>query len=386
MRRFTAAILAATMLFAMTACNKTADSGKADRADATPTITASDTSATIYGFEDEPEENSYEYIVDNEENAQKIINCSHRNLFGIEKVVMFEDKLVAVFDKNTHDKTGGFLGGGTKAVETMWLSFNNLSAIEADYSVTEDGEKYILEASCTYDESNLVDPDREVKITRFIFKGECDTMNIYIYADDLELHLYKENHDSYTHYYHASDKKWDSVIADIYEEPEPEDFSGITYSYELDLADCWSPDLEYEIDGIRYHINGYGNYLYLEVENTTNETKSIGGTRYIQRVNGDDLIDLGRDNREIHLMEGQVKDLTPVNVWIMPKVDPDEGWSRSVTPDMALSEGESFEIGPGQKCWVEILIEDFDIYKDGFYRLTFGEATMDFELGWMVIC
>lgn len=35
--------------------------------------------------------------------------------------------------------------------------------------------------------------------------------------------------------------------------------------------------------------------------------------------------------------------------------------------------------------YAEILVMDFDMYKDGIYRLTFGEAIIDFELQWKMI-
>ena len=46
---------------------------------------------------------------------------------------------------------------------------------------------------------------------------------------------------------------------------------------------------------------------------------------------------------------------------------------------------ETFEIAPGESMYVEILVMDFDMVKDGIYRLTFGDAVIDFELEWEMV-
>ena len=104
----------------------------------------------VYGFEDEPSDNSSEYTVADEDKAQKVIRSPHNNLLGIEKIVLFENRATAVFDKKTNDKTTGFLKGGNAGIQYLWFSFNNLSPLETVYNVSEDEDKYILEASCGY--------------------------------------------------------------------------------------------------------------------------------------------------------------------------------------------------------------------------------------------
>ena len=338
-----------------------------------------------YGYEDEPEENSSEFVSDNENQAQKIILCSHRNLFGLEKIVLFSNKAVAVFDKKTNDKTKGFLGKSNKAVQSVTFSFNNLSPMDTDFNISKENGKYILEAVCRYEKSDLIDPYREVKITSLFIKGKHDSMDIQIYADDLELNLYKENHDSFTQSFESSKTEWSGVVAKIYKS-ETADDSGISCSYELDLADYWNQDLECEADGIRYEISGYGHYLSLTVENTGEEIKAIAGTRYLQRVKDGVLIDLGRNRREWSYQTTKFKDMPAVKIWEIPVGDTDGSWRRSSDPDVILNENETFEIKPGQRYYVEILIEDFDAFKDGQYRLSFGKANLDFDLKWIVIC
>ena len=42
-------------------------------------------------------------------------------------------------------------------------------------------------------------------------------------------------------------------------------------------------------------------------------------------------------------------------------------------------------IGQRESMYAEILVMDFDMVKDGIYRLTFGDAVIDFELQWKMI-
>ena len=72
-KRIPAALLAAIMLLPVTACNK-----QDDPTVNTSTETTAESTAITYtfGFTDEPEENESEYIVDNEDKAQKVITLS----------------------------------------------------------------------------------------------------------------------------------------------------------------------------------------------------------------------------------------------------------------------------------------------------------------------
>ncbi len=379
--RITAAVLAVMLLLSFSSCNKTAGTTVGTTAETSSSVSTNVT--YTFGFEDEPEENDSDYIFDYEDQAQRVLKFSHRNLFGLEKIVLFEDRLTAVFDKNTNDKSGGFLGKGNDGIQYMWFSFNNLSAMETQFDVSEEQDKYILNAVCHYEKSDLIDPSREVMIIRFYVKGEHDSMNIIICADDLELSLFKENFDSHKQNYDASENKWSEVITNIYERNSSSGDEGISISYDLGMIrDAF---YEYEVDGISYKITSYGHYLSVLITNNGNETKIIGGTRYLQRVDGDVLIDLSRDNREMNLSEGKVKDLPIVKLWSFSNSDPDQHYQRSPDPGVILKENETYELKPGQYLYAEILVYDFDADKDGIYRLTYGEAELDFELEWKMI-
>ena len=381
LKKHSAALLAGLMLLTVTACNKT--DGTSDTTASEVETSATTTQTGTFGFEDEPEENSSEYIVDNEDQAQKIINCSHRNLFGLEKMVLFEDRLVAVFDKDTCDNAGFFISNGNKAIEYIWFSYNNLSSIQPEFDVTKDKDKYILDASCHYEESDLIDPSREVKITGFYVKGEHEGFNVNIYADDLEISLSEENHDSHTMYYDASEKTWSDVTTEIYRQDDS-GTDGIDISYDLDLV-FGQEQTVYDYDGVTYQVNSYNHELSILVHNTSTETKTIGGTRYLQRINGDDLIDLSRSFRESTYAGTKVKDMPAARIWILGSTDPNQPWQRTPDPQFTLYENETIEIEPGQSLYVEILVMDFYMEHDGIYRLTFGEAELDFELEWEMI-
>lgn len=381
LKRIQVALLAVLMLLPVTACNK-----QGDTTVDTSTETSVESTAITYtfGFTDEPEENSSEYTVDNEDKAQKVITCSHRNLFGIEKVVLFEDRVAAVFDKNTCDKCDCFIGQGNDAIQYIWVSFNNLSGIEAQFNMTEDQGKYILDAACQYEESDLIDPNREVKITGFWIKGGKESIYVDIFAGDLEINFSEENHDTHTMYYDALEKTWSDATTKVYESNNDSDTTGIEITWSLDLIFGQEQQV-YECDGVTYQVQSYNRELCILIYNKSEETKTVGGTRYLQRVNGDDLIDLGRNSREMNYAGVIIKDMPVAKVWSLGHSDQYSPWDRTPDPQFTLYENETFEIAPGESMYVEILVMDFDMVKDGIYRLTFGEAVIDFELEWEMI-
>ena len=46
-----------------------------------------------------------ENVVENEKDALAVYDCSSSNMFGLEKIVFFENKVVTVFDKSINDKS-----------------------------------------------------------------------------------------------------------------------------------------------------------------------------------------------------------------------------------------------------------------------------------------
>ncbi len=381
-KKYAAAALTGVMLLAAASCDK--PSGSSSKTSQEVSVSESTAVSPASGSEDEPAENSSGYTVDNEEQAQRIITCSSGNLAGLEKIVLFEDRVVAVFDKAVNNKNGGFPGKGK--IEYMWFSFNNLSPVEPQYKITKDSGKYILDASCLYEASDLIDPACEVKITGLFIKGKNRSLNIEIYADDLEISVYEDNHDSHTQYYDASAETWSEVNTKVYAQDSASFDEGISISWSLEMDSFRNESRVYEADGVIYKISSYdGRYITVAVENTGNETRTIGGTRYLQRVKGDTLIDLGRNDREMIIGNCPVKELPAVKIWSMSGKDHDQPWQRTSDPQFTLYGNETFEIQPGQCLVIEVLVCDFDIRKDGTYRLTFGGAGLDFDLEWEMV-
>lgn len=384
MKKVISIILAGVMALTFVSCDKAGKPSAESPSESSASKDADSGSTGItFDFEDESGGNTDIYTVDNEDKAQKMISCSHKNMFGLEKIVFFGERLVAVFDKDMNTKNGGFLGGND-AVRYIFFSFNNLSPAETDFNIRNDGNKYILEAVCRYEESDLIDPEREVKITRIYIKGESDSMNIDIYADDLEIDLYKANGDSHSQSYDSAGKEWSDVRSEIFE-PEQHEETGISISYDLTLADSRDGYLTSGNDGVDYTVTGFGYYLTILVENNSDSPKTIGGTRYLQRVKDDVLIDLGRDRREDNVAGEKVRDKPSVKIWAVTE-DPEDGsWKHSPEPDIILYGNETIETEPGKRYLLNVLVYDFDTDKDGTYRLTFGEVQMDFDLEWMMI-
>ena len=209
-------------------------------------------------------------------------------------------------------------------------------------------------------------------------------MTVDILAGDLEINFSEENHDTHTMYYDASEKTWSDVTTEIYESGNESDLDGFDVTWSLDLIYDQEQQV-YEYDGVTYQVQSYNRELCILIYNKSDETKTVGGTRYLQRVNGDDLIDLSRNDREINYAGVIVKDMPVAKVWSLGHSDQNSPWDRTPDPQFTLYENETFEIAPGESMYVEILAMDFDMVKDGIYRLTFGDAIIDFELQWKMI-
>ena len=59
------------------------------------------------------------YKIDNIEYALKVCDCSRENMFGLEQVAVFDDRIVVVFDKKTCDKNGKLRLDGARNVEVI---------------------------------------------------------------------------------------------------------------------------------------------------------------------------------------------------------------------------------------------------------------------------
>ena len=164
------------------------------------------------------------YKVDGEEEAEKIYTCPADNMFGLEKIVVFEDRVIAVFDKEISDDSifpqlaysemTGVLPAGVR------LS-NYPPYIEEDNTLEEKDGKYIVTMSFEYDEANKINPEKKVEVTGF---GVCGR-NVFFNNGDLQLLYTFEGGDCFEDYrqeYSESEGEWGELQNKYIETPAME--------------------------------------------------------------------------------------------------------------------------------------------------------------------
>lgn len=379
-------LAAAVGMMCLASCGKKEDL-PAEMEETTSAATSSTTERepVTYGFE-EISESASDYVLDNEGDASQLYSCSCRNIFGLEKLAVIEKTVVMVFDKETSDKCMCFNKDIIFADDSMGLSTNNTSAMYPLHDVIEKDGKYIITADLDYSESDLVDPGREMKVTTVYFRIDNTAMGFSMLGEDLELDYYPGNLDSHKQIFDGTAKKWNDVVSTFYEpEPPKDDTTGIEYTRYLAVnrhPNSGEPYV-FEKDGIKYELTGdEGNYLYVFIYNNSEKIRTVGGGRCIQKIDGDSVIDIGMSSRDSIYNTTKIKDMPPVTVQDMTGYNQGSSGARPNKPVTKLKENETFEIEPGHVYEVMILYEDFDIYEAGIYRLTYGEAVIDFEIGW----
>ena len=374
------------VLCSFTSCKGPEDTGSSDAAES---VIATDSNGEfIYGFEDEPEENSSDFKIADEEKAVRISSYSHRNIFGIEKSAVFSDSIVLVFDKNTASKSVCFRDENVLTNDTLEVAFNNLDGMDLPYSLEEKDGKYVVTAGFTYSESDLIDPERDVKIAYAVFRDGRDSMHIRFEEDNLELAFYTAYGDEHIQTYDAASGKWKDVKSKFHDTGSDSSvFPGSTTA--LDLVSPNSMGIEsysFEKDDVIYELyNYYDGYLYISIINTGDENKIVGGSRYICELKDGVCVDSGRRVRNSSLNGVMIKDFPPVTIQDVTELanNPNAEWQE--TPVIELKENETFEIGAGQFFDVRIMASDFDSFDSGNFRLYYGEAVIDFKMDWETI-
>lgn len=116
--------------------------------------------------------------VDGEEQAVRIYTCPAENMFGLEKVVVFEDRVTAVFDKGISDKSEyiSLSYNQEKNEISAGANLSNLSQYRNPLSTIEEKDgKYIVTMVFEYDEDNKFDPDKDIEVTGFnVLGGSVD--------------------------------------------------------------------------------------------------------------------------------------------------------------------------------------------------------------------
>jgi len=149
-----------------------------------------------------------------EDEAWKVYTYPADNMFGLEKIVLFEDYAVAVFDVKKCDN--GYVPLGSFDVEKKYsvsVNLDNLSQYKIeDATLEERNGKYVLTARAFYDEANKRDSSLPVRSMGLdfgygrIWCYEDRTYLQYMNTDNSEV-----TETSYQNYYYDSGK-WEEIV------------------------------------------------------------------------------------------------------------------------------------------------------------------------------
>ncbi len=168
------------------------------------------------------------YHVDNEKQSIKTYTCPNDNMFGLEKIVVFEKGVVAVFDKEISDGSeyGGMSYDKDREKYPAWANYKNVSTSRITESrIDVKKNKYVVTMMFDYDETDKFDPDESVTITGFTVLDMEVTFN----DGDLELFYSAGGYDCFEDYrqiYSQGSGKWGDIEYELvpwpYIEPSSE--------------------------------------------------------------------------------------------------------------------------------------------------------------------
>lgn len=167
-----------------------------------------------------------EIRVEGEEGSCDIYTYPADNMLGLEKMVLFDDHAVAVFDARKSDE-------GYAPIEDLYkqninrfvVSLDNICKSKiVDGSIEKVEGRYVITARCTYDEADKIDPDLPVKATGLIFA------NVMITCSENHTKLQYSRVDSeYTEIacqeYSMETGKWSEIDEESYDEPAMTEYS-----------------------------------------------------------------------------------------------------------------------------------------------------------------
>ena len=175
--------------------------------------------------------------VQNEEQAIKTYTCPNDNMFGLEKANVYEDGVVAVFDKKISDS-----GYGSMSYDEDMNKFpasanytNLLKSKITESSIIEKNGKYIVSMKFEYDEADKSNPDESVDITGFVVLGREVTFN----DGDIKLFYTIEGGDCFDDYwqvYSQNSERWGEIQHELVSWPlitVDDDFSDIEKQIEI---------------------------------------------------------------------------------------------------------------------------------------------------------
>lgn len=159
--------------------------------------------------------------IEGEENAKAVYACSPNNMFGLERIVIFQTEVVVVFDMVKCDMNGygGSLSKATNENIDVYVSMDNADGIWniSNKIETRDG-KYIVTKHCY--EARKYDPDKDVTVESISVNGKS------VFINDGSFHLiYMKNidddsYETYSQIYDSANETWGKIEHSV--DPVPE--------------------------------------------------------------------------------------------------------------------------------------------------------------------
>ena len=153
-------------------------------------------------------------MIEGEEDARAVYGCPNNNMFGLEKVVLFDKSAVIVFDKTLCDKGrkyGGLLEAGENNTIKTYCSMHNVSAYTNFGTIEERDGRYVVTAGVKYSDADLYDPEEDA----FIEGVTVGQKSVYIKDGSFYL-IYLENTSDdemtfYTQEYDPASDTWGDI-------------------------------------------------------------------------------------------------------------------------------------------------------------------------------
>ena len=162
-------------------------------------------------------------LVENEKDALEVIECSSDNMAGLEKIVIFEDRAVAVFDEkisedfeyDDNDVSGKFslkhyLDKDDPGFDISVLNMKTIWPDENESSIELKDGHYVVTVIFPNKESYKEDPDEDFVILSIYIDG----VRISFDDDSIELHYVARGYDIMWYYTQVFDRakgKWAHV-------------------------------------------------------------------------------------------------------------------------------------------------------------------------------
>ena len=162
-------------------------------------------------------------LVENEKDAKEVIECPKKNMVGLEKIVIFEDRAVAVFDKKICDdfdydennvsddfNLKPYLDDDDPGFGIDVINLVELDSDEEESSIELIDGHYVVTVSFPNKEEYKEDPDEDFVIWYLYIDG----VSISFDEDSIRLRYVARGYDImwfYTQYFDRATGKWDHV-------------------------------------------------------------------------------------------------------------------------------------------------------------------------------